>query len=476
MRLVVYRIEGRSIWPVFNEKVLAGLGANLKKTGKLSPGGRLEALSALRRFRAILESYDDIEIHAVATAAIRESADGADFVKEIEQATDLKVRVLSGKEEAYFSTEGVRFAHNDVTGIVGDLGGASLELKGLPSVTDAPGISLNLGPFSLGAPTPFDAPTLTKRIHSLLEPHKRQYRHNLFHAVGGAWRTMALLWMKKNNHPIEIVQQYEISAKTALEMTRFLASQSALSLEKMAGVAKKRVDNLGYAALVMQCLIEVIGYERIQFSAYGLREGLLFDTLSPEIQALDPLIAGMHVLGTHAGMSENLGRALGSWIVRFYETSSLTEMPPERLVRSAAELSDMGARLHPDHRADLVFDQVLRAPVPGQNHWERAFLAACLYTRYCGSSLGRETALVTKILSSEGLNQATELGLLLRLGCDLSAKSPVLLAHSHIELKNKTLVLTARPSWEDLLLAEQTKKRARALAQHMELNLKFGAE
>lgn len=478
VRLVVYRIEGRSIWPVFNEKVLAGLGETLRKTAGLSPQGRQETLTALRRFRAILESYADIDEHVVATAAIRDASDGYDFVTEIERETGFSVRVLSGAEEAYFSTEGVRCAHHNVVGVVGDLGGASLELKWLDDDRAAEGITLALGPFSLGAPAPLALGPVTKRIHQRLAPNKGQFESKLFHAVGGAWRSLALIWMRKSGHPIEIVQQYEMTGRDALDMTRFLAAQSNASLEKMAGVNRRRVESLSYAALVLHCLLETFGFETIRFSAYGLREGVLFDELDRETKFDDPLIAGAHVLGSHVGLSNDLGQILGDWACHFFESCDdvLVPRPAERLVRAAAELSDLGARLHPDHRADLVYDQVLRAPIPGQDHWERCFLACALYTRYSGNPFGRDPAIVTRILGTEGVELATRLGLLLRLGCDLSAKSASLLGKSRLYQADRTLILTTEGGWNDLLLGEQTRKRARALSQNLRMGLKLGVD
>jgi len=73
VRLVVYRLEGRAIWTVFNEKVLAGLGRDLAKTGRLSPEGVIQTLQALKRFRAVLEAVNPAETFVVATAAARDA-------------------------------------------------------------------------------------------------------------------------------------------------------------------------------------------------------------------------------------------------------------------------------------------------------------------------------------------------------------------------------------------------------------------
>ena len=96
IRLVLYRLEGRAIWTVFNEKVLAGLGRDLPATGRLSPQGVKAARAALRRFRAVLDSVRPAKLFVAATAAVREAEDGPAFVADVKADTGLSVRVLSG--------------------------------------------------------------------------------------------------------------------------------------------------------------------------------------------------------------------------------------------------------------------------------------------------------------------------------------------------------------------------------------------
>lgn len=475
VRLVIYRVEGRSIWPIFNEKVLAGLGRELKVTGSLHKGGMQESLVALRRFKAILESYDLKDVHVVATAAIREAVDGPDFTATILDTTGFEVRVLSGAEEAHYSAMGVKCGHLDAEGVVGDLGGSSLELVNLSSENEQGlrGITLPLGPFALGAPKPVDLEATYKIVRDRLEPLQGRFSNRQFHAVGGAWRNLALIWMQKQNYPLQVIQQFELPAREALSIARLIASQSPSSLEKLPGVSKRRLENIAYAALVMQGLIEVLHFETLCFSAFGLREGLLFEALEAPLRADDPLIAGCASLGHRLGINDDLGPALAQWATEFYDSidEAIIERPAVRLIRAAAKLSDIGARLHPDHRADLACDQVLRAPIPGQNHQERVFLACTIYTRYSGDPYTKEPVLISRILGEDMLRQATQLGLLLRLGCDLSAKSAQLLSYAHIRKDERSLTLSAKSGWEDLLLGEQTRRRARALAQSLKLNL-----
>ena len=128
VRLVVYRIDGRAMTPILNEKVMAGLGRDLARTGKLAAAGIDAATHALRRFAILLEASGVDTVFAVATAAVREANDGRAFATKIEEETGIALRILDGADEARLSALGVSGGAPDAEGVVGDLGGASLEL------------------------------------------------------------------------------------------------------------------------------------------------------------------------------------------------------------------------------------------------------------------------------------------------------------------------------------------------------------
>ena len=466
IRLVLYRLEGRAIWTVFNEKVLAGLGRDLPLTGRLSPQGAFAARAALRRFKAVLDSVQPSDVFAVATAAVREAQDGPDFIREIREETGLAVQVLSGEAEARLSALGVTAGIPEATGIAGDLGGYSLELVRMDRGQPGAGATLPLGPFALGAGQGFDADAVRKEAGKRLAGVSSQFASDTFYAVGGAWRNLALLHMQLSNYPLQIVHQYEMSARDALQASRFVASQSKGSLERIEGLSRKRAESLPHAAVVLEQLIERFSLRRIVISAWGLREGLLYDSLAPEVRALDPLVEGCAALGARESHAEPLGAALQAWIEPVF--NRLAPVFPEGrdaiLMSAACRLAEFGVRLHPDHRAELVFDQVLRAPIAGMDHAERAFLAVAAFARHTAASVTPSSPTIARLLTYDRAQRARALGAIIRLGCDLSGRSPPLLARSWTRLEGETLVLGADRTGAALLLGEQTAKRASTLA------------
>ena len=128
VRLVVYDAPTRLPIPVFNEKAECGLVRGLNETGRLNPEGVEEAIRSLKRFSLLSESMNVEEIALLATAAVREAADGQAFVERISMTFGLEVRVLSGEEEARLSALGLLSGRRLIDGLLADIGGGRVDL------------------------------------------------------------------------------------------------------------------------------------------------------------------------------------------------------------------------------------------------------------------------------------------------------------------------------------------------------------
>ena len=128
IRLVAYEGLTRAPTPIFNEKVLCGLGRGVAKTSLLPEDGVRQALQALQRFRKLIDLMGIADVKVLATAAARDAKNGLDFLREAEAAIGAQVELISGQREAKLSAMGVLSGFDSADGIVGDLGGGSLEL------------------------------------------------------------------------------------------------------------------------------------------------------------------------------------------------------------------------------------------------------------------------------------------------------------------------------------------------------------
>src|SRR5689334_17188199 len=123
LRLVVYdRIDPAPI-PLFNEKVLCGLGRGLGTTGRLNPEGVVLALATLQRFVALARSIGVRRLDVIATAAVRDATDGPDFAARVEKSCGIRIAVLDGESEGRLSALRVLAGIPDADGLMGDMGG-----------------------------------------------------------------------------------------------------------------------------------------------------------------------------------------------------------------------------------------------------------------------------------------------------------------------------------------------------------------
>ena len=472
VRLVIYRVEGRANAPVLNEKVLAGLGRGVSETGKLDPANVKRALDALVRFRYLVDALGITSIHAVATAAVREADDGPDFVREIRELTGFDVTIISGQEEGRLSSLGVLAGAPGAGGVAGDLGGSSLELVTLTPDGPSLGERWQLGPLAMGNLDPYEPVSTRAAIDLVLKESNvlRCTKGGEFHAVGGAWRSLAKIDMIMRDYPLHVLHNYQISRTDAYTLCDFVAGQSRKSLERIDGSIGKRAETLPYAATLLRAILDHAPFDSVMISSHGLREGILLEQLSPEEREQDPLVAGAIAMTGGVARSHAFGEALFWWITPVFE--GLPRLFPDNrgevLRACVCLLADIGATLHPDDRARLAFDLVLRAPYPAASHVERVFLARILARRY-GAKLDEiEPKLVKRLLDEDLLARADALGAALRLGAELSGRSADLLGKCRLLLVDGRLTLSTSAAMKGLI-AETVVKRLEQLGGALRL-------
>lgn len=461
IRLVVYDGLKRAPLPLFNEKVLCGLGRGVEKTGRLNPEGVAQALDSLERFAALAGAMRVSRIDAFATAAARDAGDGADFIAAVKRRTGLDVRVISGEEEARLSAMGVLSGTPAADGLVGDLGGSSLELVRLDRGLIGEHLTLPLGPFRLMEVANGKANGLNRGIDQYFEKLDwlPRMKGRPFHPVGGGWRALAKLHMEQTAHPLHIIHHYTVAADEARDFAALIARQSRSSLEKMSG-SRRRIDTLPYAALVFERLLRAAQPSKVVFSAFGLREGHLFDRLSPEVQRQDPLLSAAD------DWSQRFGRIgdpalLVSWTSGLFAGEDDAAL---RLRQAACILSELGWAEHPDYRAEHAFWRILRFPFPAVDHDERAFLALAVHARYAGTIDTPVTAGSRALLSDAQALKALVLGLALRMAHTLTGGATALLQRTALKVSGERLVLTL-PEDGSVPSGEAVTRRLDALAK-----------
>lgn len=462
VRLVVFDGMARSPAYFYNEKVLAGLGAGLQQSGKLSKKGWSRAMDALRRFAGLAERMNLSGIIAVATAAVRDAKDGQAFVDDVERETGLQIHVASGAEEARLAAKGVLLGWPDADGIVSDMGGASMELARVGDGEIGETETSDLGPLQLaGFP---DKAAREKAIRKGVKALRKAVRGpvtRLF-LVGGSWRAVARLDMERTGYPLIVLHGYEPPVSQLVETAKWIGTQDVAEMSKATGISTERLSLVPHAAEVLVELVERLDPERVAISAFGLREGLLYRQMPDTMRRKDPLIEACRHMEKAMARCPGFGGALYEWLLPLYVGMPESE---KRLVRAACLLHDINWRGHPDYRAELCFESVTRANVCGIDHPSRVFLGLALMHRYKNadeSAASRYAALIPPARAAE----AQVLGRAMRLGAMLSGASTGVLEHTALERRDGKLRLVLRGPARPFM-GDAVGKRLQALAQKL---------
>ena len=465
VRLVVYDGLRRSPSPIFNEKILCGLGRGVATKGRLADEGIVRALAALKRFRALARQIGAKHVFAVATAAAREAANGPEFIARAEKALGCDIKVLTGKEEARYAALGVIAGIPAADGVAGDLGGGSLELIDIKDGKLREGVTLPLGPLRL---MDLSGGSIDKARAIIDETFAKAgilklLKGRTFYAVGGTWRNLAKLHMAQSHYPLHVLHCYRLSRNQAMSLSGLVANLSPVSLKEIREVSKSRSDTMPFGALVLERLLHHSQAASVEISVYGVREGLLYSKLPARKRNSDALLSSCWDFARRYARSPEHELELCDWTDQIFGPGKLPETEEQRRLRYAAcLLADIGWRAHPDYRAERSLSMISQAAFVGIDHPGRIFLALTVFYRYDGD--GEDGDGLNRLLGDGDHQRAHLLSSLFRLAYILSAAMPGMLPKIGLRLgDNKTLVLRLPRKLADLA-GERVEKRLGGLA------------
>ncbi|WP_171172499.1 Ppx/GppA phosphatase family protein [Ruegeria sp. HKCCA0370] len=446
IRLVVYDDLCRAPFPRFNEKSLAALGEGLDEDGNFTQEAIDRALHAITRFKAITEAMGVTRVDILATEAMRKAKNGSELVAKIRDLTGVEPKLLSGDEEATYAAFGVISGFFQPRGLIGDIGGGSLEIAEI--LGDRVGerkVSMPLGALPVRAMMGQSYKEARKRVDAILKDGLPPVlTDSTFYAVGGGWRALARIHMAMNDWPISVVHAYELPAEEVSDLAKSISRMSPEEIAKLPDVPSRRVETLSASALVMWRALRRLKSDKVIFSALGLREGWLYAQLDEEEQYRDPLIEGALATGLPDARVPDFSEALARWTDNLFPA----EIQNNRRVRLAVcALTDIAWRDHQKVRAAESFLRILQFPFIGITHPERAFLATAVMARYGGKPAKLDTR-ATDTLTSNAVRKAEFLGGALLLGHRFSASVPKILEHAKIIVDPDVLRLVIEESSE----------------------------
>lgn len=463
VRLVIYDGMKRIPLPIYNEKAFCTLGKGIGQTQRLNPEGVKMARQAMGRLLATARINRVSELHIIATAAVRDADDGKAFVKELERTHKIKIKVISGKKEAEYAALGIVSGHFQPVGLVADLGGGSLELTSLNQQDILAHDTQPLGALRL-LDRAGDKPQLLQELIDRYLDEVEWLTMNTgtyptLYAVGGSFRALAKCYMDKIAYPIDLLNDY---CPTVDEISPLLHDITGYNADQLATlpVSSKRQPQLPVAAKVMLALIKRSGAKRILFSANGIREGLLFNHLSPYLRREDPLLASCDRLRMSFSGQARYARELFQWM----KPILLAESPEMTRIRIAAcMLNHLALTIQRPNRARWVYHHLLQCSIQGATHAERVALATALYHRY-QPAWKNETPRSLSLIDAKWRAWAALVGATMRMGYHLSGGAPGNLVQTQLRLEKDRPKLRLSASIKPLA-GETLDKRLAAVEQ-----------
>ncbi|MGY4418383.1 exopolyphosphatase [Bradyrhizobium quebecense] len=469
VRLVVYEAMARSLITIFNEKALCGLGREVQSTGLLATDAVNKALTALRRFRALCRIQQVGRVYAIATAACRDAKNGPDFIAKAERICGAKIEILTGPREAKLSALGVVSGVHNPNGIVGDLGGGSLELIDVKGNRVRSGVTLPLGSLALQDLSNKSLKRAERIVKNELlgVAQLKTGRGRTFYAVGGTWRALARIHIIQSGYPLKVMHGYSIPAADALDFAQRLRRLAATNmLANIESVADARRPLLAYAALVLEYIIRVAQPKTIVFSTFGVREGLLYEMLPQAERAKDGLVCAAQNLNELLSRSARHAQELTAWTDRLVRVVRLRETEEDRRLRHVAcLLSDIGWRVHPDHRGEETLSLIMNGNFGSITHQGRAFVALSVFYRYAGLSEENEPPPQIRALVTPAMDErARVLGAAFRVAHLITAARTGVLPATHFRTQGRKLMLVFEHRMVDLV-ADRVGSRFKQLAR-----------
>jgi len=459
-------------------RTLAGSRASLRLVhdvdarGELTDATMARTMEALRDFKAIATGAGARRIVAVATAAMRDAANGPLFAERLRRELGVRIDIISGAAEARYGFTGAVRGLSVSSGLLFDVGGGSMEVTGFEGRRRRNDVSLPLGALRLSGqflhsdpPTRTQIRRLREHVRSQLAKAgvKRLARGDRLVGTGGTLRNLAKIDRQAQRYPIGSLHGYELPFDRLEEIVTLLATTKEKHRDRLPGLSAERADSIVGGAVAILTLAEFVRAPHILVSGQGLREGLALGLLgipvgSPatvQAASLSSLVSRFDGWTPASALRrQNVAAALYRTIAR--------RGPPivAAAVEQAARILDIGRSLDVVSRHKHVAEILLTTELNGFSHHELALLSAIV--RRAGD---RNADIMPLALDGDVSYKVVErAAIILALADEIEARCPrgqPIAVRSEIA-RNVTLSIPLLPSW---LAKDLDKRFERAFAR-----------
>jgi exopolyphosphatase / guanosine-5'-triphosphate,3'-diphosphate pyrophosphatase len=296
-RLVVYGYEPDTPWWSLVDEIREAVrvGAGMAEEGALRPDRIDRALHTAAVFASFCRASGIDQVEAVATSAIRDASNGGELLGAIREQTGLDPRVISGREEARYDWLAIANSTTIQNGFGLDIGGGSIQALRIEERRLDRAESLRLGSVRVSEEFLPGEKASAKGIKALRKKVAGELEELGWWddgdarvvGVGGTIRNLAAAAMKRADIPGLDVQGFELTRDALEDMIDWLADRPASKRGDMPGIKPDRGDVILGGALVLAAALDTGGFDRIEVTEAGLREGVFFERLLGDRELFD---------------------------------------------------------------------------------------------------------------------------------------------------------------------------------------------
>jgi exopolyphosphatase/guanosine-5'-triphosphate,3'-diphosphate pyrophosphatase len=297
IRLIIVDLHDDGSFKLANElKETVRLGKGLNKTNRLKPETMEKAIQTIGVFNDFCSIYKVDKIIAVATAAVRNSENGREFINTLMQKTGIEISVISGEKEAWLDYLSVINTMNIKNALLIDIGGGSMEILAVKDRQIKNYISLPYGVVTLTEAFLLDDPPKIEEIKKL-EEFLLKHLNNLnwikdedidtLVGIGGTVRTIAKIDRRKKLYPINLIHNYEMYSNDIDNILELLRNKTIKERKKIPGLSSERSDIILAGLIAVKEILKHTGIKKIKISGNGIREGILYKNILNKDKILD---------------------------------------------------------------------------------------------------------------------------------------------------------------------------------------------
>ncbi len=436
VRLVLVKINKSTYsysFKIFDElKETIRLGEDLDESGKLKPKKIDKAIHTLKMLKNLCEKLKIDEIIPVATAAVRKATNQQEFLNRVENEVDLKIRVLSGQEEAFYAYYGVINSMDITDGLIMDIGGGSTELIQVKDRQIINSISLPFGAITLtqsfnikGVLNDNEVKNMNDFFYKTFQeiPWLNSQTHTQLIGVGGTFRNIGKIHRHQTEYPLEITHNYQLKNNDIHQIYNLVRSKKPNQRRKIKGLSKSRADIFPGAMAAISTLVEFCNLTNISISGSGIREGLIYnyllsntseDVKKPVDNVLDfsisNIISKSNFDQRHPEHVYKLTQTLFNQLKNLHHI----EKDVDSIIKTASMLHDIGIDIRFYNHHEHSFYMILNSGINGLSH-KNLLLSAMIAASHRKNKFKINLSKYKNLIDKEDIDRIQKLGVLLRL-------------------------------------------------------------